>query len=62
MQVVINIDDDHVAKDFMSWLCGSGEQMYWEDMILQENSVCISSFKYDFNNGIIDTNIGSLDE
>lgn len=32
----IEFDNETAAKHFASWLCGSGEQMYWEWMHYRE--------------------------
>ena len=34
--ISISFDNKNAAEGFMEWLCGDGEQMYWEWMKFRE--------------------------
>ncbi len=53
--VRIEFDNNDAAEHFLSWLSGSGEQMYWEWMKSreQEEDGDITALKFDYTNGLI---------
>ena len=54
-KVTINFDNLDAAKYFMDWLCGSGEQAYWDAMACQdeEDNVMVDKIEYDFKKFVI---------
>lgn len=36
MKVIFNFETELAAEKFVEWLCGSGEQSYWEWMEIRE--------------------------
>ena len=49
-KVTIEFDNEEAAKHFIHWLCGSGEQEYWEWMKCREQEedgdITATSFDY----------------
>ena len=61
----IEFDNEKAAKHFASWLCGSGEQQYWEWMEYREEDfdegdITATSFHY-HGEPIGDRGYGDLD-
>jgi len=56
--IKIEFDNEEAADHFLSWLCGSGEQSYWEWMEYreQEKDGDITAISFDYHGG---TNKGS---
>jgi len=53
-KVLIKFETEKQVSEFMSWLCNSGEQEYFEmkDNVYNEEDIC-TNFEYDFQNNII---------
>jgi hypothetical protein len=49
-KVTFVFDDDATADHFLSWLCGSGEQQYWQWMEYRESeengNITVTNFDY----------------
>jgi len=54
--VKIEFDNERAAKHFISWLCGSGEQHYWDWMDCREDEEDgpITAVRFDYWNGTDD--------
>jgi len=54
------------AEHFISWLCGQGEQDYWQWMETREGeedgNITITNFKYDYKNNSAECELGRLEE
>lgn len=65
-EVKINFANKEAAAHFMSWLCGSGEQQYWNWMEYREakndGDITAIDFDYDFKRFLVKTVIGRLDK
>lgn len=48
--ITIEFDSDEIAMHFADWLCGSGEQQYWDWMRYREDeedgNITVTSFDY----------------
>jgi hypothetical protein len=51
--VEIKFDNPEAAEHFISWLCGSGEQHYWDWMLCREDEEDgdITAVRFDYNGG-----------
>lgn len=60
--LVVEFDNPEARYQFAAWLCGSGEQHYWDWMEYREmdhdGPITVLNFDYDFKNGIIKTKTG----
>jgi hypothetical protein len=64
--LIIEFDNPQALKYFKDWLCGSGEQDYWEWMHSreceeEEGDITVLRFDYHFDNRRILTDCGRLD-
>ncbi len=71
MKIKIECKDENfdAADHFLTWLCESGEQHYWDWMEVRESEqepedppITVVSFKYDFKNLTVDCEIGKLEK
>lgn len=64
--VLIHFDTKSAATHFLEWLCGSGEQQYWEWMECREDdesgNITVLDFDYNFKDLEVKTKLGRLTE
>jgi len=62
--VSISFGSEEAAKHFMHWLCGSGEQEYWQWMEAREDEekgdITAVTLNYDFKKHKITTELGRV--
>ena len=58
-QVKINFDNDKVAKHFMNWLSGQGEQDYWLWMECREQEEASDITATNFDNELKTLNVNT---
>lgn len=67
-KIIIKIEGNEEATQyFLSWLCETGEQEYWDFMRYREEEVkkkniTILTFDYDFENKKITGKLGRLED
>jgi hypothetical protein len=63
-EVKIQFASKHAAEHFMEWLCGSGEQEYWNWMEYREDEedgdITAIELDYDFKKHTITTTLGRI--
>ena len=64
-KLTFEFDDEAAALHFKHWLCGSGEQQYWDWQTYREEKECgnITGLSFDYQKGaVVKVKCGRLDD